>query len=293
MSFKRLTFVIVSMLLISCANDSSVLPSLDISYIATEDEIEFGLTAEDLCVEFDNEVDQELAMESARRVAWITSRVYKVTDAPLIAIQNARLETSDCAAHNRLFWDFSTGSHTLNKQATSTVPHEAGHLVLFEIFGHTKAAQYGSDAPDWIDEAFALSFEGLENATRRLPSAKRTVRIMPTLEVFLEAPHPLTEQVLAFPSTRGPQNLMPRPESVYATAAFYSQALLFHEYLVDRSGEVDVLMTIIRDIKEGQSSPGAVMRALKAEDTQSLSDINQDFVEWVNNDAGLVFPRVE
>lgn len=83
--------------------------------------------------------------------------------------------------------------------AANIIPHEAGHQALTSYLDMAKSADfddyYGSAAPDWLDEAFAVWMESAGERARRMravfdsaPSLERLVTMMHPNAGFLSDP---------------------------------------------------------------------------------------------------------
>jgi hypothetical protein len=79
----------------------------------------------------------------------------------------------------------------LRYYADDVIPHEAGHQLFMILFGRSGATvnadQYGSPAPDWIDEAPAV---WMESRSHRQGRMKPVLRTKPSLAALVTMAHP-------------------------------------------------------------------------------------------------------
>ena len=77
--------------------------------------------------------------------------------------------------------------------AEDIIPHEAGHRLFMSYFGQSSATadanQYGSVAPDWIDEAPAV---WMESRSHRQSRMKPVLKTKPSLAALVTMAHPVS-----------------------------------------------------------------------------------------------------
>jgi hypothetical protein len=93
-------------------------------------------------------------------------------------------------------WDATTPERYRQFRA-GTGLHEVGHLWLhpeFDGVAHadTFAVKYGTPAPDWLDEAWAVWVEGSAQRTQRLEQLRLSA--MPSLPALVTMRHPIRAQ---------------------------------------------------------------------------------------------------
>lgn len=84
------------------------------------------------------------------------------------------------------------------EQWRSTLPHEIGHAMLAASLYPGEPAsvvgRYGSDLPDWIDEAVALWMEPEDEREQRQVILQTRLSTLPPLDRLLSATHPESER---------------------------------------------------------------------------------------------------
>ncbi|GLQ20954.1 hypothetical protein GCM10007854_19090 [Algimonas porphyrae] len=190
------------------------------------------------------------------------------------------------------------GQSGTDARNTSVLAHELGHKWFIHQFHQTDVDlvqhAYGGWAPDWLDEAVAVSLEGVELKSRRreffrgaMPDAAIALSEFLTMEhpsaavaraladqsriVQAEADGPKTHAVNAPGESTGKKGSTGEKESTGKTSrktsrvitlsgkdaeqfvaasggdrvlVFYAQALIFGDYLEDRSGRPSILADI-------------------------------------------------
>lgn len=245
------------------------------------------------CIAFEDPDERSMAAQAAKHAKWVMTEVFNLESSPTVALKDVKWTGATCVSSQVLNWSFEAAQLQLDYQIASTLPHELGHLVLFELHNVSSSEQYGSDAPDWIDEAFAIAFEGYGPAKERFDNSVRlaSAHLLPPLATFLDMPHPQARALLSSPLTEGPAALDIDPKTGMATAAFYAQSLLFHEYLVTSTGQMDILLKIAADVRSGSSSAQAVKAALAGKGQDSLEDVEASFIAWYENEPRMALPR--
>lgn len=196
------------------------------------------------------------------------------------------------------------GAHHFDND--SGIQHELNHLFFTaSIIPSTKRFQYGGDAPDWLDEAAAMSAESPEVKVRRRADFHEQVcagRLVP-LERFVGQQHPLlissamqkfiverraTAKGAPVMMTIGEKQLdLPR----YALADFYAQSNAVAEFLADASGDPKVLGRIARSLKASTNQPIA-RRQRWIEDITGSDDqlLGTRFTTWARASARVGKP---
>lgn len=189
--------------------------------------------------------------------------------------------------------------------------HELGHLMFRQWFDEQRSAepgrfQYGSSAPDWLDEAFAVIMENETLKERRYKAhADRLAAgqgFSWTLPEYLEIEHPSLARVremrdsgalptegrsrAIFLSGDEAKKFMARQDGK-SSASFYSQTRLFIDYLHARSGSHAALVSIAKAMRERETFDSW----LKTEAGQygvpnDLGELEQDFEEWSREAVG-------
>lgn len=146
----------------------------------------------------------------------------------------------------------------IEAQHVDMLRHELGHAQYRAAFwpdATPSADAYGTPAPDWLDEASAVLMEGGPGRVSRERHFKEawghsSPAIRPLSE-FLTMAHPVTAQQRALmqaqggsQATSGVQVMTMRGPDADAAGMFYSQSLLFAEFLMNASPEPHILGTI-------------------------------------------------
>ena len=146
-----------------------------------------------------------------------------------------------------------------------TLRHELGHAQYRAAFwphAQPDLAQYGTPAPDWLDEASAVLMEdepGRAARERHFIDARRqsSPAIRPLAE-FLAMAHPMTaarraqlEAEAGTRTTSGIQVMVASGPDAPAMGMFYAQSLLFSDFLLDASGDPTILGTISTALADG------------------------------------------
>ncbi|MGO3127898.1 MAG: hypothetical protein ACTIJY_07495 [Luteimonas sp.] len=150
-------------------------------------------------------------------------------------------------------------------QEAITLRHEAGHAMYAAMFWPDAVGsleqRYGTPAPDWLDEAVAISMETPESQARHLAAfvdvAKQRRREIPGFTEFLGAEHPVRSAALARALSRGPrsdsgvQMMVTSASGFEGLETFYGQSLLTGLFLAETSGDPRILAPISIAIAEG------------------------------------------
>jgi hypothetical protein len=189
----------------------------------------------------------------------------------------------------------------------SAILHELNHVFFTAtIFPNTKKPQYGSDAPDWLDEAVALAAESAAvKKTRREHFYTQVCanRLVP-LGHFLTQPHPL------FQSPEMKELLAKRREAADGNPAmvtmrldqlnvsrdammdFYSQANAVAEFFVESSKDPRVLGTISRALIRADGSTKKTDYQLIEEIVGSgATSLESRFAAWAHSAAAASVPN--
>lgn len=150
-------------------------------------------------------------------------------------------------------------------QHVAMLRHELGHAQYRAAFWpHAERSEdeYGTPAPDWLDEASAVLMEGEPGrAARRdqfFEAWRQSSPAIRPLAEFLTMAHPMTAQRRAQLQARGGsqtasgvQVMTASGPDALASGMFYSQSLLFAEFLIDASSDPRILGTISAAVAGG------------------------------------------
>jgi hypothetical protein len=140
-------------------------------------------------------------------------------------------------------------------QHVDTLRHELGHAQYHAAFWPDAPPSpdvYGTPAPDWLDEASAVLMEGSEGRAARerhfFEAWRQSSPAIRPLAEFLAMAHPVTAQQRALMQAQGGtqtasgvQVMMQRGPGGDASGMFYSQSLLFADFLIDASPDPHIL----------------------------------------------------
>jgi hypothetical protein len=181
-------------------------------------------------------------------------------------------------------WHFVDGTRYLAKYPPNEIlPHEIGHDLLRLYFVPiTNAKQYGTDAPDWLDEAVAVSFEMPADKIQRRCQARSLLeegRLLP-LARFLSMKHPSLMAIDA--DTRGSATIVYKNTAPRDTPEFYSMSLAFSEYFADLNKDPGVLVDFLTAFSAGRAlDVWAVQSAGRHRGIASIEDLDADFRAWL------------
>ncbi|MCD9096022.1 hypothetical protein LU699_03475 [Luteimonas fraxinea] len=150
-------------------------------------------------------------------------------------------------------------------QHVDLLRHELGHAQYRAAFWPDATPSpdaYGTPAPDWLDEASAVLMEGSTGRASRqrhfLEAWRQSSPAIRPLAEFLTMAHPVTAQKRALmqaqggtQSASGVQVMTMRGPDAEAGGMFYSQSLLFADFLIDASSDPHILATISAAVASG------------------------------------------
>jgi hypothetical protein len=187
-------------------------------------------------------------------------------------------------------WSFVHGTNYVAVQPPNAIlPHEMGHDLLRRYaIPSTHPGQYGTDAPDWLDESVAVAFEAPEDRAVRRCEASALLKsgaLIP-LRRFLAMDHPdlaANRRALAGSGTGG---LVFDSSASKDTPAFYAMSIAFPEYLAASTRSPAALAELVDTVRAGRavgewmsSRLGAPGQAL------DLDKLDRSFSAWLGSDA--------
>lgn len=184
-------------------------------------------------------------------------------------------------------WEFPKQGAQSNESSQfliGLIRHELGHQVfLRRVLVPSSDGTYGSDAPDWLDEAAAIVMETPEMKDQRRAMARMLAaqgKLFP-LGDFLAMSHPEAKSGvdrLASASSNGTFV----PKNPFQTLIFYSQCQVFTDFLISKSGEPAILRKLADAIGRNEDYVALLMEELAIGAGQhSLDEINSMFLLWV------------
>ena len=197
----------------------------------------------------------------------------------------------------------------------STLPHEAGHLWLEDIFGsQQQSGQYGTPVADWFDEIIPVLMESEALSARRRKSfwlvyagqgkglfAGYDQAKLLDLRTFFEVTHPGTEAVRLAetddekeePSGSGISVIQMDDVSdaqimsrLADATLYYSKSRVFADYLFDRTGDRTIFAKIAKSLAAGNSfAEWLTHEGVDNGLPSALADLQTDWESWLSIEA--------
>src|SRR4051812_8957294 len=186
-------------------------------------------------------------------------------------------------------WAFVHGTqYVAVHPPNSILPHEIGHDLLRRyVIAATHSGQYGTDAPDWLDEAVAVAFEAPQDQAQRRCEASSLLKsnaLIP-LHRFLTMDHP---DLAANQSAQadGPTRTFTFDSSASKdTPAFYAMSIAFPEYLAAGTHSPAVLAEVIDAFRAGRSlDEWLSARVSGGSQDFGIEKMDRSFLEWLGSD---------
>jgi hypothetical protein len=166
--------------------------------------------------------------------------------------------------------------------------HEIGHSLFIRfLIPSTRAIQYGGDAPDWLDEMAAVSFESPGNRAMRrceLSLYARTTGLL-SFKQFLSMTHP-ERRVQASPSPTG--GFSSFVSSNKETPIFYAMVNGFDDYLRVRLVGRRLIQDLAFAFRRGKQLGEFMMSELKlTNEGGNFQELDADFKAWMASDRRM------
>lgn len=179
-------------------------------------------------------------------------------------------------------WTFPHGPRRFKpRPAITLLRHEIAHDLFDRLVPTTRTGQYGTDAPDWLDEMAAVSFEGMDLRSSRKRDAKSNGLL--TLTTLLRMTHP---ELGAKVVREAGQDFAVGPASSDQTIAFYATVSSFYEFLSEKSGHEGVVAELADAFKRGEDLELWLLNRLGYDRRKSLDQMNADFLRWSAGQPG-------
>lgn len=191
-----------------------------------------------------------------------------------------------------LYFDQKVTYYARSFGPNSPIPHEVGHLLFGKYIikngGWTnETSQYGSAAPDWLDEAVAILFEADKDKEARKVQFYESIRNGSTFELqsFVNSEHPIwlkkknkTQNVEPAKTVSGSGGDSPQYSE---EILFYLRSLAFAEFLIEKSGNNCILAEIGTAFSNGQSFESWLSTQTQIKNINSVGTLEREFFDWV------------
>jgi hypothetical protein len=173
-------------------------------------------------------------------------------------------------------WTFPHGPRRFEpRPAITLLRHEIAHDLFDRLVPTTGHDQYGTDAPDWLDEMASVAFEGVDQRLSRRRDAKSNGLL--TLETLLRMTHP--ERGARVVREAG-QAFAAGPTSSDQTIPFYATVSCFYEFLSEKTGREGIVAELAAAFKRGENLELWLSNRLGYDRRKSLDRMNADFLSW-------------
>lgn len=232
--------------------------------------------------------DVDAAIGEGKAVQAAARQVLLLYDVPLAIVEDGR-------GHGRWGvsadgyvvypWFFPHGSRQLDERpAVHVLRHEIGHDLFQRLVPRSRANQYGTDAPDWLDEMAAIAFEAPGNQAQRRRAARREADgggLIP-LSRLLAMEHPeFSAQSSAAPGLV----VMGAAPTSHDTIRFYSTVQAFYDFLRTRSGSDAIVAELAAAFGRGDDLGTWILKRVRHDDRQrSLEQLDAEFRNWIVED---------
>lgn len=228
----------------------------------------------------------EHVRQSAKDFLGLTSIRIEISDA---AATKARWGEMTVDGYSIYPWRFVRGARSITQPPDEILPHEIGHDLLRRFLApSSRPGQYGTDVPDWLDEAVAIAFELPEDKGRRRCEAASLDRSgdLLSLHRFLSMEHP---SLASIPDRGDNVGFVQQSKVDGDTPAFYALSLAFTEYLIERTGSTMVLAHLLQRART-TSSPERIVDELLAshEEEYDSAALERDFLAWLRSSSDYV-----
>ena len=175
-------------------------------------------------------------------------------------------------------WTFPHGPRRFKpRPAITLLRHEIAHeLFARHLVPTTTDRQYGTDAPDWLDEMAAVAFEDSDRRSSRRRDAKNQGLL--NLTALLRMTHP----ELGAPVVREEgQAFAAGPVSSDRTIPFYATVSCLYEFLAEKSGNEGIVAELATAFNRGEDLERWLPDRLGYDRRrESLEQMNADFLRW-------------
>ena len=234
--------------------------------------------------------DVSLAMEFGTHVSRKAKEVLRLTDVrfTIVDANRSKYKWADTTPEGLAVypWRFVHGTNYVALQPPNSIlPHEMAHDLLNRyLIPNTRTGQYGTDAPDWIDESVAIAFELPEDKAQRRCEASsflRSARLIP-LHRFLTMDHPDLTSIRKADATA--RDFVFASTMSEDTPAFYAMSLAFPEYVSEKTQSASVLADLIDGFRKGVPPTQWILSRLASPDrSYDIQEVERDFIAWLGS----------
>lgn len=241
--------------------------------------------------------DVSLATEFGKHVSQKAKDVLRLADVRFVIVDagHSKYQWGDTTTEGLAVypWRFVHGTNYVALQPPNAIlPHEMAHdLLNRHLIPNTRPGQYGSDAPDWVDEAVAIAFELSEDKAQRRCEVLSLVEIKGLIRLsrFLTMEHPDLGSIRKAGSAR---NINFASTASEDTPAFYAMSIALPEYLAAKTRTPSVLADVIEAVLKGVPLNDWLLSRLAAPgQTSDMDAIERDFLAWLGSPEGYVCIR--
>lgn len=179
-------------------------------------------------------------------------------------------------------WTFPHGPRRFQpRPAVTLLRHEIAHDLFDRLVPTTRRDQYGTDAPDWLDEMASVAFEDSDRRLSRKRDAKSN-GLLP-LTALLRMTHP----EFGAPVVReAGQDFAAGSASSDRTIPFYATLSCFYEFLSEKTGRESIVAELADAFRRGENQELWLLNRLGYDKGTSLDRMNSDFLRWFAGRAG-------
>jgi hypothetical protein len=179
-------------------------------------------------------------------------------------------------------WTFPNGPQRFKpRPAITMLRHEIAHDLFERLVPTTSSDQYGTDAPDWLDEMASVAFEGVDQRLSRKRDAKSNGLL--TLTTLLRMTHP--ERGAPVVREAG-QAFASGSVSSDQTISFYATVSCFYEFLSEKTGNEGIVAELADASTRGKNLELWLLNRLGYDERQSLDQMNAHFLRWFAAEPG-------
>lgn len=183
--------------------------------------------------------------------------------------------------HSVHTWAFPNGSRREGpRPPTNVLRHEIGHgLFARYLVPTTRDDQYGTDAPDWLDEMAAIAFEGedQQRSRRRMAMIDADETGLVPLPRLLRMVHPEYRRMALVPQGQAFSVGSPASQD---TLPFYSTIFAFYEFLVERTGSASIVAELASAFRDGEPLDHWILERTGSSEANTLEELDADFLAW-------------